>query len=163
MVYYMMPTVPKNLDGPTHDQIERGKRVGLWIRQAQSRINIKNNEAAKRCSISPSYYGILRNNCYDAANDRIKRPSEEIIARIAKGLESNTAEGLKAAGWIGDDFTPFTVALPSGRRAAILTADGSPIPLSEESLRRIDLEAELAERGQQRSEVGGQSVRPQAN
>jgi transcriptional regulator with XRE-family HTH domain len=97
--YITMPSLKPDGQDFEDSEIQRGKRVGLWIREGLARKNIKKSALAKATGISPTYIGILTNDCYEKRKDRIIRPSPEIIRKIAAALGISPALGMDAAGW----------------------------------------------------------------
>jgi hypothetical protein len=139
------------LEPPSEKERERGRRFGLWVREAQARRNVTNKEAAHAAGISATYFGILRNDCYEAQTDKVIRPSEEVVRALARALGANAAEGLDAAGWAA--VSPLAGSLqttPSGA-SAYFEVDGQQVVLPEDALRRLDLEIELAKRRGERN------------
>lgn len=104
--------------------IQRGRKVGLWIREGQARENIKKADLAKLTGISATYIGILTNNCYEKSKDRIIRPSQAKIRKIADALGISPALGMDAAGWkaSADDLKLFP--LDTNTLATFVTKEG---------------------------------------
>jgi hypothetical protein len=100
--YITMPSLKPDGQDFEDSDIQRGKRVGLWIREGLARKNMKPATLARETKISATYIGILKNDCYEKrkeGGDRIVRPSPEKIRKIAAVLGISPALGMDAAGW----------------------------------------------------------------
>lgn len=119
-----MPSLKPDGKDFAESVILRGKKVGLWIREGQARENIKKADLAKLTGISATYIGILTNNCYEKSKDRIIRPSQQKIRKIADALGISPALGMDAAGWKAtqDDLKLFP--LDTDTLATFVTTGG---------------------------------------
>ena len=72
---------------------------GDWLRQQIKESGFSNAEVARRAGVSPTYIGNLVRDFSPNTKDGKGRPSEEVVADIAKAFGANTDDARLAAGY----------------------------------------------------------------
>jgi SOS-response transcriptional repressor LexA len=119
-----------SLGDPSEEELERGRRFGRLFREGQARVNKTNRQIAEESGVSPSYVGILRNDCYDKQVGKVKRPSKRIIYQIAPVIDTPAAVLIQAAGWVE------VISEPRAATPSVVTTGAIP-PDFEHRLRDI--------------------------
>ena len=79
---------------------------GEWLRLQIKNTGLSNAEVARRAKLSPTYIGNLVRDFSPNTKDGKGRPSEEVVAEIAKAVSGNLNEARLAAGYAPEgDFT----------------------------------------------------------
>lgn len=106
---------------PSAADLERGERIGVWIRTAQARKNVTAREVNEATGISESYYGVLRSGCYDRSKGTLHHPSRDAVERIARFLDADLEEGLRLAGYETSPPSEHYIPLTASRRGRDVT------------------------------------------
>ncbi len=72
---------------------------GEWLRQQIKDKGLSNAEVARRAKVSPTYIGNLVRDFSPNTKDGKGRPSEEVVAEIAKAVGGDLNEARLAAGY----------------------------------------------------------------
>lgn len=72
---------------------------GEWLRQQIKSKGLSNAEVARRAKVSPTYIGNLVRDFSPNTKDGKGRPSEEVVADIAKAVGGDINEARLAAGY----------------------------------------------------------------
>ena len=73
---------------------------GEWLRAEITKAGVSNAEVARRAKISPTYVGNLMRDFSQNATKKGSRPSEKVVAAIAKALNADLNDALRAAGYL---------------------------------------------------------------
>lgn len=104
---------------PSDEDLERGKAFAQWFKSALHIAQTTPSAVAKELGVTSGYLYTLANNGVKVTDgvSWYKRPSVELVRRIAAVLNANLTDGLRAAGYSADlqPYVPSALAqLPAG-------------------------------------------------
>lgn len=145
---------------PTPLQIYRGRLVGEWFRSAiethrrRTGLPVTNADAARLVGVAPSLMGVYLNDCYDNSAARIKLPGDDVLERASEKLSAPYLDAVARRYALldryGSDPTPAgTVVVHPGDVLTLYRPDGKKVTLTPEVIKRLGLEAELQEGGEE--------------